>query len=301
MASFWSEIESNKRNSVILMAVFIVFASFCGLVFGYAIGGDETWSFLGLFFAVGISVIFALVSFYSGDSLVMAMAGAKQARKAEHPHLVNLVEGLAIAAGIPAPKIYVINDASPNAFATGRDPQHAAIAVTTGLLEVMNRSELEGVVAHEMGHIKNFDTRYAVMAVVLVGVVVILSDVFLRMVFRGGFGGGNNRKGGSAYLVLVALAIVLAVLAPIFAQLLKLALSRQREYLADATSAQLTRHPEGLASALEKINSSKTAPKFANDANSHLFIANPLKGKFLAGLFSTHPPIQERIRRLRTM
>jgi len=240
------------------------------------------------------------VSYYSGDSIALAASGAKQIQKEQAPELWNLIENLAMSAGLPMPKVYVINDPSPNAFATGRDPQHASVAVTTGLVERLERVELEGVLAHELSHIKNYDIRVMTIVVVLVGVVLLLSDWILR----GFFFRDRDSGGGQAAMVLFLVGLVLAILSPIFAELIKLAVSRQREYLADATGALMTRYPEGLARALEKIAEQDQPLKQANHATAHLFLANPFDPhvtKKFEQLFSTHPPIMERVARLRTM
>ncbi|MEM3030192.1 MAG: M48 family metalloprotease [Candidatus Micrarchaeia archaeon] len=298
MGTLWDEIAANKRKSWALVAAFILLAGFLGFLFGYVLA-DFLGGFFGLAFAGAFTILFALASYYRSDAIVLAVSRARPATKQEFPFLINAVEGLAIAAGIPAPRAYVMDEDAPNAFAAGRDPQHAVVCVTTGLLKRMNRLELEGVLAHEISHIRNYDIRFATLAVVLVGVVSMLSDVFLRSVFRGGL--GRDRKGGGGFVILLVLAVLFAVLSPFFAQLLRLALSRQREYLADASGAQLTRYPEGLASALEKIAKEGKRVEAATNATAPLYISNPLQGGFLASLFSTHPPIEERVRRLRMM
>jgi len=299
MGTLWDEIAANKRKSWALVAVFLLFAAFLGLLFGYVLA-DYLGGFFGLSFAGIIAIIMALAAYYRSDSIVLSISHARPATKEEFPFLINAVEGLSIAAGIPAPRAYVMDEEAPNAFAAGRDPQHSVVCVTTGLLRRMNRLELEGVLAHEISHIRNYDIRFATLAVVLVGVVCILSDLFLRFVFRGGVR-ERGRKGGEAFAVLLLLAVLFAILSPIFANLLRLALSRQREYLADASGAQLTRYPEGLASALEKIAKEGGRVEAANDATAPLYISNPLRGGLLSSLFSTHPPIEERIKRLRRM
>ncbi len=237
-------------------------------------------------------------SYYYSDKVVLSISGAREVTAGENAFLHNTVEGLAIAAGIPKPRVYVIDDPAPNAFATGRDPEHAAIAVTQGLLDKMSRQELEGVLAHEMSHIENFDIRFSTMVVVLVGTIALLRDFFWRDLR---YGRGRSRDSSSGMLWVVG--IVLAILAPIIAQLIQLAISRQREYLADMNGARLTRNPEGLASALTKLEADKEALAVANKATAHLYIVNPLHdwGGKLNGLFDTHPPIEERIRRLRAL
>ncbi len=289
----YKEIDANKRKSLLLVFLFIVFLLFLGWVFGQAYGAGEA----GVVFALLIALFISLITFYWGDKMVLGISHAKPVDRKQNPHLANVVEGLAIAAGVPAPKAYIIEDSAPNAFATGKNPENSAIAVTTGLLDKLDRLELEGVIGHEMSHIKNYDIRYATLVVVLVGTVALLSDWMRRSFLYG----RRGRKRGGGIIVLIAL--LLAILAPIVAQLLRLAISRQREYLADANGALLTRYPEGLASALEKISEDKEPLEVANKATAHLYIVNPLlehRGK-LNHLFSTHPPMRERIRRLRAM
>lgn len=257
-----------------------------------------------------IAVIFAILtnffSYWYSDKLVLMMTHAKEVQKAQAPELYRLVENLAITAGLPTPKVYVINEPAPNAFATGRNAEHAVVAVTTGLLSRLDKQELEGVLAHEFSHIGNKDMLVSTIAVVLVGFVALLSDFFLRWTMFGG-GRRDDNRGGDARIqaLFMALGIVLALLAPIIATLLRLAVSRSREYLADASGAMLTRHPEALASALEKIAQDPNEMSVANHATAHLFISNPFKnGKktgFLTKLFMTHPPIEERVQKLRSM
>jgi heat shock protein HtpX len=231
--------------------------------------------------------------------LVITTSGARLIKKNEFPEYFRTVENLAIAAGLPTPKIYIIDDASPNAFATGRDPKHAVVAATTGLLNIMNKAELEGVIAHELSHVKNYDIRLAGVVAVLVGFVAILSDLFIRASF---FRDSDDNKGNAIFLIV---ALVLAILSPIAASLIQLAVSRKREYLADASGALLTRYPEGLASALEKLKNDHTPPRSASNATAHLFIENPFDNKkvknLFTGLFNTHPPLDERIKILRSM
>lgn len=291
----YADIRNNKLKSYVLLVLF----SFIVIVLGYVIGlyflGDP---YTGLIAAFFIGVIYSLFAYYSGDSTILSSARAKKIRKADDPFLYNTVEGLAIAAGIPMPEIYVIKEESPNAFATGRDPQHAKVAVTTGLRAKLKRQELEGVIAHELSHIKNYDIRFAMLIVVLIGVVVFLSDIMLRSFL---FGGGRKQEGG-AWLILVALA--LAILAPIFAQLIRFAISRKREYLADADGAYLTGYPKGLADALKKIRDDHdTVVDTANRATAHMYIENPLRRtkKRSVSWFATHPDINDRIRRLEAM
>jgi heat shock protein HtpX len=290
----YEEIAANKRRSFILVFLFMLFLLFLGWIFGQAYGAGQ----VGLAIALIVAVIITLITFFEGDKMVLGISRAKPVDPKENPYLANVVEGLAIAAGVPPPKTYIIKDSAPNAFATGRDPKNAAIVVTSGLLDKLNRLELEGVVAHEMSHVKNYDIRYAMLVAVMVGTVALISDWMLRSFF---FRGRRRDRSGGGIILL--LALVLAILAPIVAQLMRLALSRQREYLADADGALLTRYPEGLASALEKISKDTEPLEAANKATAHLYIVNPLleHGGRLNNLFSTHPPAEERIKRLRAM
>jgi len=294
----YEEITSNKRRSWALIIGFVLLIALLGWVFGRISGFGPG----GLVVALIVSGVMAVTSYYNSDKIVLAMSRAHPADPKQYPHLANTVEGLAIAAGVPKPKIYVIDDTAPNAFATGRDPDHAVIAVTTGLLEKMDRLELEGVVGHEMSHIKNYDIRLMTLTVVLVGVVLLLSDWLLRSFW---WGGRDREEGsGGGFIILMVAGLVLAILAPIIAQLIRLAVSRKREFLADANGALLTRYPAGLASALKKIAADQEPLEVANKATAHLYISPP-KQKGLTGtvraLWSTHPPTEERVKRLEAM
>jgi len=291
----YEQISENKRNTIILIAVFSVIIVALAWVLGEYIFGIGSF---GLALGGIFVIIYSLVNYFFADRIVLAISGARELQKNEHPYLFNLIEGLAIAAGIPKPKAYVINDTALNAFATGRDPEHAVIVVTTGILTKLDRQELEGVIAHEMSHIKNYDIRLMTIVSVLVGITALLSDIMLRSILYGG--GRRENRGGAAFLIV---GIVLAILTPIIAAIIKMAVSRQREYLADASGAMLTRNPDGLANALEKISSDKEVLEAANKATAHLYIDNPLKNRqgFLDGMFSTHPPIADRVARLRKM
>lgn len=293
----WEQISSNRVKSIALVVLFVAFVVFLGWIFGRT----TVWGPYAPVLAAVIAGVGAFVSYYKSDSIVLAISRARPVSKEEYPHLYNSVEGLAIAAGIPTPKMYVIDDSAPNAFATGRNPEHAAIAVTTGLLQKLNRTELEGVIGHEMSHIADYDTLLMTVTVVLVGTVALVSDWMLRSFLWGGR--RRNRGGGQAGLVLMLVALVLAILSPIIAQLIRLAISRRREFLADANGARLTRYPEGLASALEKIARDPEPLEVANKATAHLYIANPLKGQKsgFSRLFATHPPVEERVAALRAM
>jgi heat shock protein HtpX len=297
----YEQIASNKRRSFLLVFFFLCLIFLLAWLFDQLVGMGK----VGIALAVIIAVAMTAGSYYYSDRVVLAMSRARPVEKAEYPYLYNVVEGLAIAAGVPTPKCYVIDDTAPNAFATGRNPEHSVVVVTTGLLQKMDRLELEGVIAHEMSHIKNYDILLQTLTVVMVGVVALLSDWLLRSFWWGGArrrGSGRGRGSGAAGLVVV-LGLVLAVLSPLIAQLIRLAVSRRREFLADASGAMLTRYPLGLASALRKIAADKEPLEAANKATAHLYIVNPLKdiGGAVNRLFSTHPPIEERIAALEKM
>lgn len=296
-------IRANRRRAVILMVAMLALFAALGYGLGYAFMHS---ALAGLVIAVAVAGFLALLSWNAGDALILSSSQAHRIEQEDHPVLFNVVEEMRIAAGLPkTPEIYIIDAAAPNAFATGRDPEHAKIAVTAGLLERLDRDELQGVVGHEMGHVANRDILYMMMATVLLGAIVMLADMgFYAMLF----GGGGRRRtsaggGGQAQAIMMIVAIALVILAPLFAQLLYFALSRRREYLADACSARYTRYPEGLARALEKIAASSEPLPVANRATAALYIANPLKtsGQGLSDLTSTHPPISQRIRILRSM
>ncbi len=297
--SIYSQIDANKRRTVFIMAIFIAFITLVGYVFGQVQGSGLSWAGIALIFS-GIS---SLGSYYWSDKLVLAMSGAQEIAEKDDPELFHTVENLCIGAGLPQPRIYIINDSAPNAFATGRDPQHAVICVTTGLLEKLDKLELEGVIAHELSHVKDYDTRLMGIVAVLVGTVAFLADWFMRSLWWGRRDDRDER--GSFQSVLIILGIIFAILSPVIATLIQLALSRRRELLADASGALLTRYPEGLARALEKISRDKDVLEAASNATAHLYIVNPFKGKdfsaWFSGLFDTHPPIEERIRLLRAM
>ena len=290
-------IYSNQRKSFFLIFFFFLLLLACGYVFGEMSGVGYQ---MGALIAFIISSASVFTSYYYSDKIILGLSGARPLRKRDHPHLFHTVEGLALAAGMPAPRVYVINDMSPNAFATGRNPEHGVIAITTGLLAKLNRVELEGGVAHEMAHIKNYDILVGSLAAVLCGAVVIMSDIMRRMMFYGG-SRRSSRGGGQVQVVLMIAGLVLMILAPIAAQFIRLAISRKREYMADATGAVLTRYPPGLASALKKLADDKTPVVKASQATAHLFTVNPFKGKGLSKLFSTHPPLQARITALEAM
>ena len=301
--TFRDQIAANKRNSLLLIAGFLGFVTLFGYVIGYAWLGDPTRALFGLVLALVVGTFSGLATYYGGDRMVLAASRAKEITHNDAPVLFNVVEEMAIASGLPKPKVYIIEDSAPNAFATGRDPEHASVAVTSGLLEKLNRDELQGVVAHEMSHVGNYDIRYAMLVGILVGTTVLISDFFLRGLWFGGGRGRQREGGGQIQLIMIVIAVVFAILAPLFARLLQLSISRQREYLADATAVQLTRNPKALADALQEISDDHEVLEVANRATAHLYIVNPIKKfeKRAKGLFSTHPPIEERIRILRSL
>ncbi len=296
MTSLYKLIDSNKTRSNLIIASFVLFVSLATYVICYALGFD--------FSAVGVALILSgamsFASYYYSDQIILTISQAVPANKRDHFDFYSVAENLSRAARLPMPKLYVIKDSAMNAFATGRDPNHAVICATTGLLSKLNRTEIEGVIAHELSHVRNYDTRLMSIVTILVGLVTLLSDVLLRTNLRG----KSDRDEGNLGAVLMLLGFVLAVLSPLVARLIQLAISRRREYLADAQSVSLTKYPEGLASALEKIAADKEPLEAANKATAHLYISNPLKNRkdslvWFAELFNTHPPIAERIMALR--
>jgi len=296
----YEQIASNKRKSFFLILFFLC------LIFGLAwlFGQLTDWGPYGLILAVVIAVAMTFGSYYSSDKIVLAISRAKPVEKKDYPYLYNVVEGLAIAAGLPKPRCYIIDDTAPNAFASGRNPKNSVIVVTKGLLEKLNRAELEGVIAHEMAHIKNYDILVQTLAVVMVGVVALLSDWILRsFLWGGGRRRSGSKSGGNVGAIIVVVGLILAVFSPLIAQLIRLAVSRKREFLADANGAFLTRYPPGLASALKKLAADKEPLEAANKATAHLYIVNPLKDikGTVNKLFSTHPPIEERVAALEKM
>lgn len=295
----YDQITANKLRSAALIGVFAALLLAVGWVFGEA-NGVGYW---GLAIALAVAFAMSWGSYWYSDKIVLAMSHARPVDRNVEPYVVNTVEGLAIAAGIPMPKAYVIDDPAPNAFATGRDPEHASIAVTTGLVQKMDRLELEGVIAHELSHVKNRDTLVQTLAAVLAGTVVLLSDWMVRSFWWGGGRRRDNSGGGEGGAIFLVIGLALTLLAPVFAALIQMAISRRREYLADANGALLTRYPQGLASALRKIAADTNRLSVANKATESLYIYNPLKdyGGGLNSLFNTHPPIEERIRRLEAM
>jgi heat shock protein HtpX len=303
-SSFYDQISANRRNSFLLALVVIVLLAALGFSIGYALTGSAEGGIGTTVIAVIIGTLAALGSYFAGDRLVLAASQAKEVDAASAPQLMNVVREMAIAANVPMPRVYLIDDTAPNAFATGRDPQHASVAITTGLAQKLDREELQGVIGHEMSHVRNFDIRFSLIVGVLVGSVALLSDFFLRWTWFGGARRSRDRDGGGGLqAVMLIVAIVLAILAPIAARLVQLAVSRQREYLADASSVEITRNPYGIERALAKIASDQEVLEVANRGTQHLYFTNPIK-KFeerSSNLFSTHPAIVDRINRLREL
>jgi len=285
----YKAIAANKRNTVIIMAVFVGLVGAIGWAISYIYGNGNQSIAL---WVIGIALVYALVQYFAASKLAVAMTGAHEIEKRDNPRLYRVVENLTIATGMPMPKVYIIDDPAPNAFATGRDPRHAIVAATTGLMDVMSDRELEAVMAHEISHVRNYDIRVSMIAFGLVAAIGILSDIALRMLFF------SDRREGTNPVVLIV-GIVLIILAPIIAFLVQMAVSRQREYLADASGALTTRDSEGLAAALEKLKNHSRPMKRQNTSTAHLFFNNPLKSGGISKLFSTHPPLDERIARLR--
>lgn len=299
MRLMFEEVRGNKIKSVALIVLFLFLVAALGLVVGLFYGSLV----FGIALTTIAGLVYVLIVYNSGDQMILTMTGAKPVTKKEYPYLYHTLEGLSIAAGIPVPKAYVIEDSALNAFATGKDPEHASVTVTTGLLEKMNRQELEGVVAHEMSHVKNYDIRFMMLAVVLVGLVTLLSDFILRSFLWSGHK-RDNRGGGNIQIVFILIGLLFAILAPVIGYLIKMAVSRKREFMADANAAILTRYPPGLASALEKIKKDPDPlVDKANKATAHLFISTPFRKEhsFVTNIFATHPPIEERIKRLKEM
>ena len=286
----YSQIAANKRKTVYIMVLFVFLIGLIGYAYGLAVGDTST-----LYVIFSFAIIYSMISYFVSSKVALAVNGAKQIEKKDNPRLYRIVENLAITTGLPTPKVYIMNDPAPNAFATGRDPKNASVAVTAGLLEIMDDKELEGVLAHEMGHIQNYDIRVMMIVFACVSVIGLLSDFLLRIMFFGGDDRNNDNQ------IAMLLSIVLAILTPIVAAMVQLAVSRRREYLADATGALTTRYPQGLESALEKLKTHSTATRRPNSSTAHLFFANPLRKKGFSNLFSTHPPLDERIAKLKQM
>ncbi len=304
--TFYSQIAANRRNSFLLALIVVALLGALGFAIGYALTGYLSGGIATTGIAVVIGALLALGSYFAGDKLVLSVSGAKEIQEAQAQQLFNVIRELTIAANIPMPRVYLIDDTAPNAFATGRDPGHASVAITTGLLQKLTREELQGVFGHELSHVRNYDIRFSLIVGVLVGSVALLSDFFLRFTFWGGGRGRSNDRdsgGNGLQAIVFVIAIVLAVLAPIAARFVQLAINRQREYLADASSVELTRNPHGLEGALAKIAGDQEVLEVANRATQQMYFTNPIK-KFEArssSLTSTHPPILDRINRLRQL
>lgn len=301
----YNQVSANKFKTWLIMLLFTIFVAVVAYIFTTALGYSQTESFGFLTIFLLVAIVMNFASYYFSDSIILAISQAKAATKEEFPDAFLAVENLSLAAGLPMPKVYVIDDSAPNAFATGRDPKHSAVVFTTGILSKLNKLELEGVAAHELSHIKNYDIRVMAVVTILVGLVALLADMFFRMMWFGGR--RRDENSGSAQSVFILIAFALAILSPIIASLIKLAVSRQREFLADASGALLTRNPDSLADALLKIEADKEPLEVANKGTAHLYIANPFKGNHqggvsaFAGLFNTHPSIEERVKILRNM
>lgn len=285
----YKAIAANKRNTILIMALFVGIIGAIGWVVSYFYGNTNI-----TYFVIAIAVLYALIQYFIADKLTVAMTGAQPIEKRDNPRFYRIIENLAITTGAQMPKVYVIDDPAPNAFATGRDPRHSIVAATTGLIDIMDDNELEAVMAHEMGHVQNYDIRVGMITFGLVSAIGLLTDIVLRM-----FIFGDRRDNNDNSPIIMIIGIVALILAPIIAVIVQMAVSRQREYLADVTSAMTTRNPESLASALEKLRSQGRPMKRQNTASAHLFFSNPLKPSFLSKLFSTHPPLEDRIKRLR--
>jgi len=304
-ATFYAQQSANRRNSVILALAVVVLLGMLGFAIGYALTGDPVGAVGTTIVALVVGILMSIGSYFAGDKLVLAASGAKPVDETTAPQLMNVVREMTIAANVPMPRVYLIEDTAPNAFATGRDPKHASVAITTGLLQKLDREELQGVIGHELAHVRNLDIRFTLLVGVMVGSIALLADFFLRFTFWGGGRRSRDRDsgGGGLQAVLFVVAIVLAVVAPIAARLVQLAVSRQREYLADASSVELTRNPAGLERALAKIATDREVLEVANRATQHLYFTNPIK-KFEErsnSMFATHPAIVDRINRLREL
>jgi heat shock protein HtpX len=305
--TFYQQIGQNKRRSLLLVGIIVAILGALGYFAGVFFTEDPAGGFVFVPFAMLLAGGLAALAYFSGDSMVLGVSGARQVTEADQPQLLNIVRELSLAANVPMPRVHIINDSAPNAFATGRDPKHASLAVTTGLLDKLDREELQGVIGHELAHVQNYDIRFSLLVGVLVGSVALLADMIARFTIYGGMRGGGRRGGGSsgggAVVILIVVGLVVAILAPIFARLVQMAVNRQREYLADASSVELTRNPYGLERALAKIAADREPLEVANRATQHLYIVNPVKklDSTAGSLFSTHPPVVDRVNRLRRM
>jgi heat shock protein HtpX len=303
--TFAAQESANRRNSILLVLVVVAFLAALGFTIGFGTSGAVEGGYFVTTAAIVLAMLLSVGSYFGGDKLVLATSGAKEVDPSSAPQLMNVVQEMALAAGIPMPKVYIIDDTAPNAFATGRDPQHASVAITTGLLQKLDREELQGVMGHELSHVRNYDIRFSLLVAVLVGSIALMADFFLRFTFWGGgrSGGSRDRGGGGLVIIVFVIAMVLAVIAPIIARFVQLAVSRQREYLADASSVELTRNTRGIEQALAKIAGDKEVLEVANRATQHLYFTNPIKKfeKRSSSMFSTHPSIVDRINRLRQL
>jgi len=301
--SFYDQIAANRRNSFLMAAFVVLLLGLLGFAIGFAATGEPSGGIGLTGLALVLGSLAGIGTYFTGDSLVLSVSGAHEVDEAKAPQLLNVVREMAIAANVPMPRVYLIDDTAPNAFATGRDPKHASVAVTTGLLEKLDREELQGVIAHELSHVRNLDIRFSLIVGVMVGIIAILADFFLRFTFWGGGRGRDRDGGGGAQAVVFIIAIVLAILAPLISRFIQLAVNRQREYLADASGVELARNPYGLERALAKISGDPEVLEVANRGTQHMYFTNPIK-KFeerSSGLMSTHPPILDRINRLRQL
>jgi heat shock protein HtpX len=305
-ASFYDQIAANRRNSFLMAAFVVALLAALGFAIGFAVSGEPAGGVAATGLAIVVGGLAGIGTYFGGDSLVLSVSGAKEVDETSAPQLMNVVREMAIAANVPMPRVYLIDDTAPNAFATGRDPKHASVAITTGLLEKLDREELQGVMGHELSHVRNYDIRFSLVVGVMVGAIAILADFFLRFTFWGGGSRGRDRDGGGgggAQAVVFIIAIVLAILAPLISRFIQLAVNRQREYLADATAIELTRNPYGLERALAKISGDPEVLEVANRGTQHMYFTNPIK-KFeerSSSLMSTHPAIIDRINRLREL
>jgi heat shock protein HtpX len=304
VTSFYEQVAANRRNSFLMAAFVVALLALLGFAIGFGVFGSLAGGAATTGAALAFGSIAGIGTYFAGDSLVLSVSGAKQVDETQAPQLMNVVRERAIAANVPPPRVYVIDDTAPNAFATGRDPKHASLAVTTGLLEKLDREELQGVIGHELAHVRNLDIRFSLIVGVMVGAIAILADFFLRFTFWGGGGRSRDRNGGGgAQAIVFVIAIVLAILAPLISRFIQMAVSRQREYLADASSVELTRNPYGLERALAKISGDREVLEVANRGTQHMYFTNPIK-KFeqrSSNLMSTHPAVIDRINRLRQL